>query len=118
MQLSLIPEDEPRFFLDLYARVVFDSRRNRFRLRTIDNQRVPGNIAVRCPSRIFCHFPEGTIYKLDARLVQTSGKLPYLVAVRQRNIQRALEFFDHNVQLQKAPILEIRKAKSRRKVKA
>ncbi|MDQ1088881.1 MULTISPECIES: hypothetical protein [unclassified Siphonobacter] len=100
MQLSLLPSDEQRYFLDLFAQVVFDTRRNRPRLKTICSQRVPGDLAVSCPARLLNRFPEGTIYKLDAKLVQLPGKQPYLVAVNRRNMQRALEFYDHNRQLQ------------------
>ncbi|PMD98825.1 hypothetical protein BWI97_03150 [Siphonobacter sp. BAB-5405] len=100
MQLSFLPADERRFFIDLFAQVVFDSRRNRPRLKTITNQRVPGDLSVRCPLRLLRQFPEGTIYKLDARLVQTPGKQPYLVAVNQRTLHRALEFYDHNLTVQ------------------
>lgn len=100
MQLSLLPSDEQRYFLDLFAQVIFDTRRNRPRLKTICNQRVPGDLSVSCPTRLLHQFPEGTIYKLDAKLVQVPGKQPYLVAVNQRSMQRALEFYEHNRQLQ------------------
>ncbi|MFT4031889.1 MAG: hypothetical protein QM669_05685 [Siphonobacter sp.] len=114
MQLSLLPDDEPRFFLDLYAQVVFDSRRKRPRLKTIDHQRVPGNIAVRCPRRFFQHFPTGTIYKVDARLIQSPGKQPYFVAINQRTMQPALEFFDHNRSIQKDEDLSVKITRKRK----
>ncbi len=114
MQLSLLPSDEQRYFLDLFAQVIFDTRRNRPRLKTICNQMVPGDLSVSCPARLLNRFPEGTIYKLDAKLVQVPGKQPYLVAVNQRNMQRALEYYDHNRQLQSGTTKPRNSSKSKR----
>lgn len=104
MQLSLVselPELEKKVFLDIYASVYFDTRRNRPRLKTIDGQRIPCDLKVGCPLKIISDFPEGTIYKLDARLVQKNGRRPYFLTINKNKVQRAIEFFDHNLQVQK-----------------
>ena len=104
MQLSLVselPELEKKVFLDIYASVYFDTRRNRPRLKTIDGQRIPCDLKVGCPMKIISEFPEGTIYKLDARLVQKNGRRPYFLTINKYKVQRAIEFFDHNIQVQK-----------------
>ena len=109
MQLSLVselPELEKKVFLDIYASVYFDTRRNRPRLKTIDGQRIPCDLKVGCPLKIISEFPEGTIYKLDARLVQKNGRRPYFLTINKNKVQRAIEFFDHNVQVQKGLKLE------------
>jgi hypothetical protein len=56
--------------------------------------------------KIISEFPEGTIYKLDARLVQKNGRLPYFLTINKNKVQRAIEFFDHNMQIQKGLKLE------------
>jgi hypothetical protein len=109
MQLSLIsdmPELEKKVFLDIYATVYFDTRRNRPRLKTIDGQRIPCDLKVGCPLKIISNFPEGTIYKLDARLVQKNGRRPYFLTINKNKVQRAIEFFEHNLQVQKGLKLE------------
>lgn len=114
MQLSLVselPELEKKVFLDIYATVYFDTQRNRPRLKTIDGQRIPCDLRVGCPKKIISEFPEGTIYKLDARLVQKNGRRPYFLTINKNKVQRAIEFFDHNLQVQKGLKLE-QKAKS------
>jgi hypothetical protein len=114
MQLSLVselPELEKKVFLDIYASVYFDTRRNRPRLKTIDGQRIPCDLKVGCPIKIISEFPEGTIYKLDARLVQKNGRRPYFLTINKNKVQRAIEFFDHNLQVQKGLKLE-QKAKN------
>ncbi|MEY4538517.1 MAG: hypothetical protein RLZZ306_274 [Bacteroidota bacterium] len=109
MQLSLVselPELEKKVFLDIYATVYFDTRRNRPRLKTIEGQRIPCDLKVGCPMKIISEFPEGTIYKLDARLVQKNGRRPYFLTINKNKVQRAIEFFDHNIQVQKGLKLE------------
>ena len=109
MQLSLVselPELEKKVFLDIYATVYFDTRRNRPRLKTIDGQRIPCDLKVGCPLKIISDFPEGTIYKLDVRLVQKNGRRPYFLTINKNKVQRAIEFFDHNLQVQKGLKLE------------
>jgi hypothetical protein len=109
MQLSLVselPELEKKVFLDIYASVYFDTRRNRPRLKTIDGQRIPCDLKVGCPIEIISEFPEGTIYKLDARLVQKNGRRPYFLTINKSKVQRAIEFFDHNIQVQKGMKLQ------------
>jgi hypothetical protein len=104
MQLSLVsemPELEKKVFLDIYATVYYDTRRSRPRLKTIEGQRIPCDLKVGCPVKIISEFPEGTIYKLDARLVQKNGRRPYFLTINKNKVQRAIEFFDHNLQVQK-----------------
>ena len=104
MQLSLVdevPELNKIFFLDVFAESFFDLGKKRMRLNTINGQKVPCNLKVSCPSKLVAHYPEGTIFKLDARLVRKGDGLhPYFIAVNRNNMQRALEFFDYNLKVQ------------------
>lgn len=104
MQLSLVdevPELNKIFFLDVFAESFFDTGKKRMRLSTINGQKVPCNLKVSCPSKLVAHYPEGTIFKLDARLVRRGDGLhPYFIAVNRSNMQRALEFFDYNLKVQ------------------
>lgn len=104
MQLSLLtelPELEKKVFLDIFAKVYFDTRRNRPRLKTIEGQQIPAEMCVGVKGKMIEKYPEGTVYKLDARLVQRRGRSPYFLALKQQNVQRALEFFDHNVNVER-----------------
>lgn len=104
MQLSLVaelPEFDKRIFLDIFAQTYFDSRRGKVRLKTIGGQPIPADIQVGCVEKLLMLFPEGTIYKLDARLVNRLGKKPYFLVVSQKKVERAIEFFEHNLRLQK-----------------
>jgi hypothetical protein len=109
MQLSLVsemPELEKKIFLDIYAKVYFDTRRNRPRLKTLEGQTIPCDLKIGCPIKMISEFPEGTIYKLDARLIQKNGRRPYFLSINKNKVQRAIEFFDHNLQIQKGLKLE------------
>ncbi|MFT4733431.1 MAG: hypothetical protein ACI9DJ_001442 [Algoriphagus sp.] len=103
MQLSLIdevPEFSKSFFLDIYAEAILDNSNSKMRLETIDGQQVPGDLKVSCPNAYYSKFPEGTIYKLDTRLVRKEGKKPYFIAMNRKNVQRAMEFFEYNLKVQ------------------
>lgn len=104
MQLSLIelmPELKKSLFLDVFAKMSIDARTKRPTLRTMDGQRVPAQLKIRCLGRSICEFPEGTVYKLDVRLVEVGNRKPYFSAVSNKGIGRAIEFFDYNLNLQK-----------------
>lgn len=103
MQLSLIdevPEFTKTFFLDVFAESILDFKKDKFHLYTIDGQLVPAKLKVSCPNAILKHFPEGTIFKLDARLIRRYNAKPYFVAIHRKNIQRAVEFFEYNLKVQ------------------
>ncbi len=104
MQLSLVdevPELNKIFFLDVFAESFFDLGKKRMRLHTFHGQKVPCNLKVSCPSKLVALYPEGTIFKLDARLVRRGDGLhPYFVAINRSNMQRALEFFEYNLKVQ------------------
>ncbi|MDZ7897579.1 MAG: hypothetical protein U5N85_06070 [Arcicella sp.] len=114
MQLSLVsemPELEKKVFLDIYAKVYFDTRRNRPRLKTLEGQTIPCDLKIGCPLKIISDFPEGTIYKLDARLIQKNGRRPYFLTINKNKVQRAIEFYDHNLQIQKGLKVEKKQPK-------
>ncbi|MBA4853490.1 hypothetical protein [Emticicia sp. BO119] len=104
MQLSLldeVPELNKVFFLDVFAESYYDNSKKRMRLSTINGQQVPCDIKVSCPSKLVANYPEGTIFKLDARLVRRgNGRNPYFIAINRTHLQRALEFFDYNLKVQ------------------
>lgn len=105
MQLSLVeqfPELYKCLFLDVYARMCIDPHTRQPTLLTLGGQRVPAELKIRCQRRSIVRFPEGTVYKLDVRLVEAKRGKPYFSAIHNHRIQRALEFFDHNLRLQKS----------------
>ncbi|MCR9065408.1 MAG: hypothetical protein NXI00_15650 [Cytophagales bacterium] len=70
------------------------------RLQTIDGQQVPRSLKVSIPRKFISKFPEGTIYKLDTKLVRKEGRRPYFIAINRRNVRRAMEFFEYNLKVQ------------------
>ena len=103
MQLSLIdemPEFNKSFFLDVYAEASYDMAKDKMRLKTIDGQDVPEDLSISINSRFISKHPEGTIYKLDTRLINSKNKKPYFVALKSKSVQRAIEFFDYNLKVQ------------------
>ncbi len=118
MQLSLIeqfPEVKKFLYLDVFAKMSLDPRTQKPTLKTMEGQSVPSNYKIRCLRKIIDNYPEGTVYKLDIRLVDVKQKKPYFSAVRNSSIQRAIEFFEYNLRIQKGskPL-----AKSRKKTSA
>lgn len=103
MQLSLVsvvPELDKKFFLDVFAMAIYDPGRDKMRLETIRGQTVPCHLRISCPHVLLKHHPEGTIFKLDARLVRRDGRKPYFIAINRKGIQRAVEYFDYNLKVQ------------------
>ncbi len=108
--LSVLPELEKKVFLDVFAKAFHDPKRGKRRLKTIDGQLIPSELVVGCSTKILSQFPEGTIYKLDARLIQKQGKKPYFISIKKEKIMRALEFYEHNLHVQTG--VEIKKKKA------
>lgn len=103
MQLSLIddmPEVNKTFFLDVYAEAMYDAGKDKMRLKTIDGQLVPENLKISINSKFISNYPEGTIYKVDTKLINNRDKKPYFVALKAKGVQRAIEFFDYNLKVQ------------------
>ena len=93
---NVIPEVEKRIFLDIYGYTFFDKHRKRLRLQTLDWPDVPKNLKIGCTLKYLDKFPEGTIYKMDAKLIRHKRGYNYLSALRRSSIQPAIEFFVHN----------------------
>jgi hypothetical protein len=103
MQLSLLeffPDLEKRIFLDVFACLRVEAGSNRTALFPMEGQGVPVDLKIRCNRQLVHAFPVGTVYKLDVRLVAQKNKKSYFSAVSSRRIFRALEFFEHNLELQ------------------
>lgn len=107
MQLSLVelfPEFNRSLFLDVFAKMCIDAKTKRPTLCTLAGQRVPAELKVRCQRKSIVAFPEGTVFKLDVRLVDLSNKKPYFSAIKNDKIQRAIEFYEHNLRLQNGEV--------------
>lgn len=103
MQLSLIdevPEFSKKHFLDVFAEALFDLKSEKMKLKTINGQQVPEDLKVSIPNKFIATFPEGTIYKIDTKLVNKKGKKHYFIAMRGKQVKRALEYFDYNLKVQ------------------
>jgi hypothetical protein len=103
MQLSLIdevPEFTKSYFVDVFAEALYDTKAEKMKLKTINGQQVPEDLKVAISSKFIANYPEGTIYKVDTKLVNIKGKRPYFIAKRAKYVQRAIEFFDYNLKVQ------------------
>ena len=103
MQLSLVdevPEFSKKYFLDVFAEALYDLKADKMKLKTINGQQVPENLKVSIPSKFIKNFPEGTIYKVDTKLVNKKGKKPYFIAMKGKEVKRAIEYFDYNLKVQ------------------
>jgi hypothetical protein len=103
MQLSLIdevPEFTKSYFIDVYAEAMYDVKADKMKLKTINGQQVPEDLKVAIPSKFIAKYPEGTIYKVDTKLVNKKGKRPYFIAKNSKAVQRAIEYFDYNLKVQ------------------
>ncbi len=103
MQLSLIdeiPELTKTYFLDVFAEALYDVKADKMKLKTINGQQVPVDLKVSIPSKFITKYPEGTIYKVDTKLINKKGKSPYFVAKNAKKVERAIEFFDYNLKVQ------------------
>ncbi len=95
-----VPDIEKRIFLDIFAASFYDKNRKKYRLSTIQWHDTPTNMNVGCLSRILEKYPEGTIFRLDARLVKNKKGYKYMVALRRASVQPAIEFYVFNRKLQ------------------
>ena len=103
MQLSLVseaPELDKKFFLDVFAMAIYEPRRDKMKLETINGHQVPCDLRISCPNKFLRNHPEGTIFKLDARLVRREGRKPYFIAINRKNILPAIEYFEYNLKVQ------------------
>ena len=103
MQLSLIdevPEFTKSYFVGVYAEALYDEKTDKMKLKTINGQQVPEDLKVAISSKFITKFPEGTIYKVDTKLVNKKGKRPYFIAKHAKSVQRAIEYFDYNLKVQ------------------
>ena len=103
MQLSLIdelPEFNKKFFLDVFAEALYDEKSEKMKLKTINGQTAPVDIKVSIPSKFLSKFPEGTIYKIDTKLINKDGRKPYFIAIQRKKMERAVEYFDYNLKVQ------------------
>lgn len=102
MQLSIANDlgVEKNYFLDVFVEVYYNASQTKYLMKTIDGYHFPGNFRVSCPQKYICNFPEGTIYKMDVRIVKKEGYDTYFVAINKKTIQRAIEFYDYNIKVQ------------------
>lgn len=89
----------PDICLDVYAQSVKIG--SKVRIKALTHQ----GLFVECSRTLRDHYPIGTIFKLDARLVTPTNKKPYLVALQQQHLERAIEFFNYNISLQQGHTL-------------
>lgn len=108
-QLSLVdelPELSKQIFLDVFVESSYDVNRDKWVLCTLSNQYLPAKARVGCPKKYFSKFPEGTIFKMDLRLIRRPRKKPYFLAIRRNQICRAIEFYDFNRKLEGSTLLK------------
>jgi hypothetical protein len=88
-------------FHNIFAVSFYDSDTHSLRVRPMEGQKVNANLTIKCSAKLRRLYPAGTIYKLNVRLVRERNKKPYLVALKLDELNRAIEYFEHNLRLQK-----------------
>ena len=84
------------YFLDCYIQTLQIGKR--IRLKPLEGQLVPPDLYVECDRSQRKKYPVGTIFKADLKVIEAPNKKPYLMA-RHRKIERAIEYFEHNLNL-------------------
>lgn len=92
-------------YLDIYIQSVQEG--TRIRLRPLPDQDVEltgrdlSLLHVSCSRSLRKKFPIGTIFKCDVQLVEKgNGIKPYLKLREGSRLERAIDYFDHNLKLQ------------------
>lgn len=93
----------PNVFLDVY--LVSVKIGSKIRLKPLDGQHVPSSYFVECSRTLRKQYPIGTVYQTDVRLVQPKNRKPYLQAIHRNHLERAVEFLEHNLILQRSQII-------------
>ena len=93
----------PNIYLDVY--LVSIKIGNKIRLKPLDGQSVPNYYFVECSRTLRKQYPIGTIYQSDVRLVQPKNRKPYLQTIHRNNLERAIDFLEHNIILQRSQII-------------
>jgi hypothetical protein len=112
MQLSLFKDDnvysvatspkEVQWFCDVFVCSSMDKKKKRIRIKPLDTEKVDSSLYVCCSHKARNLFPVGTIFKIDLRLAYGRKGSPYLKARVGKPMGRAIEYFEHNLKLQKA----------------
>lgn len=93
----------PNIYLDVY--LVSVKIGNKVRLKPLEGQVIPNSYFVDCSRTLRKQYPIGTIYQSDVRLVQPKNRKPYLQAIHRNNLERAIDFLEHNIILQPTPVI-------------
>ncbi len=93
----------PNIYLDVY--LVSVKIGNKIRLKPLEGQNVASSYFVDCSRSIRKHYPIGTIFQSDVRLVHPKNRKPYLQVIHRNNLERAIDFLEHNIILQRSQII-------------
>jgi hypothetical protein len=89
------------YYCDVFVCSVWDEKKKHIRMRPLPKQAPSCELYIRCSHKARKLFPIGTIFKIDLRLAEGKKGNPFLIARAGKPMQRAIEYFEHNIQLQK-----------------
>lgn len=100
-QAQLKQRSKAEFYCDVFVGSYIDEKKQRIRIRPLANQPISSELFVCCSHKARNFFPEGTIFKIDVRLAYGKKGKKYLRSRTGQPLQRAIEYFNHNLALQK-----------------
>lgn len=87
---------------DIYFDVLVQSVKigSRLRMITMPDQNIPQGLFVRCSKSLRNHYPIGSIFQLDCRIIRSTNRKPFIRPLRYHHVALSLDFFEHNRNLQ------------------
>jgi hypothetical protein len=87
---------------DVYVNVLIQSVKvgSRLRMVTMNGQSIPPGLYVSCSKSLRDHYPVGSIFQLDCRIVRSHNRKPFVRPLRYQHVALSLDFFEHNRKLQ------------------
>ncbi len=89
----------------VFAVSVKESKAMRLKVLPIDSQKEIGGLYVRCNKNLRDAFPQGTVYRFRADLLEGKKGIRFLSS-KKKYFERAIEFFEHNLRVQMGSFFE------------
>jgi len=83
----------------VFAISVLEGKRMRLKVLSISSQKEIGGLYVRCNKKLREAFPQGTVYRFRADLLEGKKGIRFLSS-KKKYFERAIEFFEHNLRVQ------------------
>jgi len=89
----------------VFAVSVKEGKGMRLKVLPIGSQKEIGGLYVRCNKKLRDAFPQGTVYRFRADLLEGKKGIRFLSS-KKKYFERAIEFFEHNLMVQMGLLFE------------